>query len=273
MVSVQTSRFHLRLEGRQLLGRGPWLCCSVSKLPPHPSVWGLWLQGRLRPRGLFSIIQVHQSLCFLTSWTFFVCSFLNWYLWHTRAQVPWWTLCTRESSRRRERLSPLVCLLSPARTTGISPGFHLFPTRVGFIRTDSGKWLSLSAHTLTRTLCPETCFFKPTDLHSPISQPSKCRMPLAAGLPNATCFLGRLLCPRSTALPSAALPSLRLSLPAQPGSSEAGLPGHHLCEASWVSAGRLPPFPHCTQLCPKPAVPFHLRKYLVNLISMLERPS
>ena len=158
----------------------------------------------------------------------------------------------------RPRLPPIPC-----QDHWDSPLFPPFPTRVGFICTDSQASGSASLHTLMCTLRPEMCFFKPTDLHSPISQPSKYRMALASGLPTKTCFPGHPLCPHAAWLcPTFACLCQHSQAPLRLGSRDTTS-----VRPSWVSAGRLPPFPHCTQLCPKPAVPVHLHKYLLNLIS------
>lgn len=196
MVSVQTSRFHLRLEASAPRARPAWPCSSVSKLPPSPVGLGPLVPGPppgprpLLHHGGAPVSVLSHQLAFS-----FLCSFLNWYLWHTRGQgrtAP----CTRESLPSS---FPLVCLPSPARTTGISPGFHPSQPEWALYALTLGQ-VAEPLCTHTHTLCPEMCFFKPTDLHSPISQPSKCRMPLVTGLPTKTCFLGRLLCPRAARL-------------------------------------------------------------------------
>lgn len=235
---------------RQLLGRGPRALLFPFPVPSLTRrVWGLWSQGPLHAPAPLSTIQVHQSLLSHPLAFSFLCSFLNWYLWHTGGRVHGGRSAPVTLMKMQASLA-LVCLPSPARTTGISHCFRQVAQPV-------------CTHTLTCTLRPETCFFKPTDLHSPISQPSKCRMPLAAELPIKTCFLGHPLCPRAARLcPAFAHLCQHSQAPLRLDSRDTTS-----VRPPWVSAGRLLPFPQCSQLCPEPAVTVYLHKYLVTLMS------
>ena len=250
MVSGQTSQFHLRLEASAPRARP---ACPALPLPsalPHPSGLGPVAPGSPpRPRPLLHHPGAPVST-FSPVGIFFPLQLPELVSVAHRRTCSRGTLCARDSLMKRQASLALVCLPSPARTTGISHCFRQVAQ-------------PLCTHTLTCTLRPETCFFKPTDLHSPISQPSKCRMPLAAGLPIKTCFLGRPLCPRAARLcPAFAHLCQHSQAPLRLDSRDTTS-----VRPPWVSAGRLLPFPQRSQLCPEPAVTVYLHKYLVTLMS------
>lgn len=128
---------------------------------------------------------------------------------------------------------------------------------------DTHTCTRIHAHTDTdaHTQSLGKCFFKPTDLHSPVEQRSKWRTALRAALPTKTGFPGRPRCPGPAQACPASPPT---GLAAQPSR----LLGHLLLEAL------LPPFATTgpsARLCPEPVVPAHLLKHSVAPTLMLER--
>lgn len=124
MVSVQTSRLHLRL-GCQLLGRS--LRGSASPFPsslPNPSSLRPLVPGSpLHPHPPLHRPGAPVSLLSHQLEFYFPCSFLNWYLCHARGRAHGGRSAPDGLTKTRASFA-LVCLPSPARTTGIAPCFH-----------------------------------------------------------------------------------------------------------------------------------------------------